>query len=143
MSKIDFGKGITFPIKLENEESSSSDGEILETEATISLSDYEKDIKESILIILGTAKGERIMHPDFGCGIYDYVFAHMDVSTIGLMKSSIETSLTTFEPRIEITNVDINKDAKDQSILIISIDYKIKATGDELNLIYPFSQGGD
>ena len=134
MSKIDFGRGITFPIKVEE----GKNGE----RPKISLSDYEKDIKESILIILGTAKGERIMQPDFGCGIYDYVFANMDVSTIGLIKSSVETSLTTFEPRIEIMNVNIDKDGKNQNTLMISIDYKIKATGDELNLIYPFPREG-
>ena len=89
-------KGISFPIKLDD------DGKI-------SLSEYEDDIKESILIILGTAKGERIMHPEFGCGIHEYVFAHMDVSSIELMKSSIENSLNTFEPRIEIININIEK----------------------------------
>jgi len=138
MSKIDLERGIAFPIKVD-----SVDDEDGEKKAKISLSNYEKDIKEAILIILGTAKGERIMQPDFGCGINDYVFAHMDVSTIGLMKSTIETSLTLFEPRIEIINIKIDRDVKNQSTLLIGIDYKIKATGDELNLIYPFSQGGD
>ena len=32
---------------------------------------YERDVEQSIAIILGTAKGERVMRSDFGCGIHD------------------------------------------------------------------------
>ena len=85
MSKNSLEKGVTFPVKLDPEENKVG-------YRKISLSEYEKDIKESILIILGTAKGERIMHPDFGCGLHDYVFAHIDISTMELIKSDIETS---------------------------------------------------
>ena len=42
-------------------------------EGKIAVSKYETDVEEAILIILGMAKGERVMRPDFGCGIRDFV----------------------------------------------------------------------
>ena len=40
-------------------------------------------IKEAIWIILSTSKGERVMRPDFGCGIHDYVFSAINITNIG------------------------------------------------------------
>lgn len=49
------------------------------------MSEYEQDIEDAIWIILRTAKGERLMIPDFGCGIHDFVFASVNTSNVGLI----------------------------------------------------------
>ena len=46
---------------------------------------YEQRIEESIVLILSTARGERVMLPEFGCGIHDIVFAPNDSRTIALV----------------------------------------------------------
>src|SRR3954452_24610999 len=72
----------------------------------IAQSKYEQRIEESIFLILSTAKGERMMLPDFGCGIHDLVFAPNSASTVSGVVHSVRTALTSYEPRIDV--LDIN-----------------------------------
>ena len=104
----------------------------------IETSSPENDIEESIHIILSTAKGERRMRPNFGCGIHDLVFAPNSSATWSLISHHIEEALGWWEPRIEVTDVDVRPDTTDTSRLLINIKFRIKATNDERNLVYPF-----
>lgn len=102
------------------------------------MSEYEQDIKESIWIILSTAKGERVMRPDFGCGIHDLVFASMNTATLGLVESTVRDALTTWEPRVEVINVGVSTKEANNGRLEVSIDYRVRQTNNEFNLVYPF-----
>lgn len=104
----------------------------------IELSRGEDDVEEAIRIILGTAKGERVMRPDFGCGIHEYVFATVNATTLNLIETSVEEALRKWEPRIEVQDVDTSTEDLDRGKLLISIDYRIKDSNDEFNLVYPF-----
>ena len=104
----------------------------------ISLSQHDHDISESIRIILGTAKGERRMRPNFGCDIHNLVFAPNNATTWGLAAHYVEEALGWWEPRIEVTEIDPHPDPRDMSRLLIDIKYRIKATNDARNLVYPF-----
>ena len=42
---------------------------------------YEEDIRQSMMIILETAPGERVMRPNFGCGIHELVFTSVDTTS--------------------------------------------------------------
>ena len=119
------GTGWAFPLKIDGR-------------GGIALSQHENDIEESIIIILGTAKGERRMRPDFGCEIHDLVFAPNNTTTLGLVTHYVEDALGWWEPRIEIINVDTIIDSEDSSRLLINIHYRIRSTNDERNLVYPF-----
>src|SRR6478735_1312502 len=68
---------------------------------------YEEDIRQSILIILTTAKGERVMRPDFGCGIHDLVFAAVSTQLIARLRREVEDALRTYEARIEVLRVAV------------------------------------
>jgi uncharacterized protein len=104
----------------------------------IELSRYEADIKEAIWIILGTSKGERAMRPDFGCGIHDLAFSVVNTSSIGVMKESVREALTLWEARIDIMNIDFSQDGLDDGKVLITVGYKVRATNNEFNLVYPF-----
>ncbi|MBE0430680.1 MAG: GPW/gp25 family protein [Dehalococcoidia bacterium] len=104
----------------------------------IALSRYETDIEESIRIILGTAKGERRMRPNFGCDIHTLVFAPNNATTWGLAARYVEEALGWWEPRIEVTDIDTYADTADHSRLLIDIKYRVKATNDARNIVYPF-----
>ena len=119
------GKGWKFPISI------NSSGKV-------GMSAYEDDIREAIWIILGTSKGERAMRPDFGCGIYDYVFAPINIATMTLMEGSVRESLVFWEPRIEITSVKLSVDENVDDKLLISIEYRVRTTNNRFNLVYPF-----
>src|ERR1041384_5516592 len=75
---------------------------------TIAQSRYEQRIEESIYLILSTGKGERLMLPDFGCGIHDLVFAPDNVSTTTRVVQSVRQALTTYERRIDVLDVQAN-----------------------------------
>ncbi|WP_458210350.1 GPW/gp25 family protein [Haladaptatus sp. NG-SE-30] len=98
----------------------------------------ERDIKESIRIILGTSKGERLMRPEFGCGIHDFVFAALNTATVTMIVTSVEEALIEWEPRIEVRNVDITTEEINSGKLLIHIEYRIRQTNTEDNLVYPF-----
>lgn len=98
----------------------------------------EADIDQAIGIILGTAPGERPMRPEFGCGVHDYVFDSIDASTVGRIDQAIREALARWEPRIEVLRLDFDLNGVDTGRLNIQIDYRIRATNAERNLVYPF-----
>lgn len=107
----------------------------------VELSASERDIEESIQLILRTSKGERVMRPDFGCGIHDYVFATIDTTTLTLIESTVEEALIEWEPRIDVLNVAADRTGLDRGRLPIRVDYRIRSTNTERNLVYPFYLG--
>lgn len=109
-----------------------------EKEGTIRFSEYERDVQESIWIILSTRKGERVMRPDFGCGIHDLVFAVINTTTLTEIENSVRDALAAFEPRIDVTRVKAESEGGIDGQLHISIDYLIRGTNNQLNLVYPF-----
>ncbi|MEP6620358.1 MAG: GPW/gp25 family protein [bacterium] len=98
---------------------------------------FEESVRQAIIVILGTAKGERVMRPDFGCGIHDLVFANVNAATIGRIVREVHESLLRLEPRIDVTLVDVNPGATN-NVLFIDIDYEVRATNTAFNLVYPF-----
>jgi phage baseplate assembly protein W len=124
MSKPFFGVGWGFPVGL------GSDG-------SLNLAEYEESVRQSVWIILGTAKGERLMRPDFGCGIYDLVFETNSASTAGKVSQAVRDALLTFETRIDVTDVQVRAGGRGE-VLLISIDYEVRATNNAFNLVYPF-----
>jgi len=108
----------------------------------LAISQHERDIDESIRIILITGKGERRMRPDFGCGINDMVFAPNNATTWGLIAHHVEDALGWWEPRIELVDVDVRPDSSDTSRVLVNIRYLVKATNDERSLVYPFYLSG-
>ena len=104
----------------------------------IGFSEADEKIRESILIILGTAKGERVMRPDFGCDIHEYTFSVVNASTLTLMTSSVKEALVYHEPRIDVLQVTASTALIDKGVLELSIEYRVRATNTESNLVYPF-----
>jgi phage baseplate assembly protein W len=98
----------------------------------------EEDIRQSILIILKTAKGERVMRPDFGCGIHNLVFAAIDTATLAQVKRDVEDALRTYEARIEVTGVQARAGNLLNGQLIVEIDYRVRQTNQPGNLVFPF-----
>jgi phage baseplate assembly protein W len=131
MAKDFLGRGWKFPVNVR------SAGKIL-------MSEHEEDIKEAIWIVLSTSKGERVMRPDFGCGIYEFVFAVVNTATMGLIEASVREALTLWEPRIELVNVNVSVGKADEGKLLIGIDYRVRSTNNEFNLVFPFylEEGG-
>ena len=110
----------------------------INSQGGVALVHEEDDIYEAILNILQTAPGERVMRPEYGCGIHDFVFAPMDAWTMGEIMRHVQQALGRWEPRIEVPDVDVSVDPDNDARLLVTIKYTIKATHDERSLVYPF-----
>ncbi|SDG43915.1 hypothetical protein SAMN05216553_10874 [Lentzea fradiae] len=123
---MDFiGRGVSFPVR---------------TDATGSLAlvEGDREIVESIRLILATAPGERPMRPEFGCAIHDLVFAPADSTTAGQIAYEVRQSLERWEPRIDLTDVVVDFAEVANGTLLIDIRYTLRTTNDPRNLVFPF-----
>jgi phage baseplate assembly protein W len=102
------------------------------------MSENEDDIKESIGIIIETAAGERVMRPDFGCGIHDMVFAVINSSTLSRVEAQVKKALIKYEPRIDIIEVKVTYSDTEAGKLIIQVDYQVRETNNAFNYVYDF-----
>jgi len=126
INKDILGTGLAFPLQIDKRRGG------------IAMSRGERGINEGIRLILSTARGERRMRPNFGCDIHTLVFAPNNATTWGLACHYVEDALAWWEPRIEVLKVQAQPDPDDTSRLLINIQYRIKATNDARNIVYPF-----
>lgn len=98
----------------------------------------EQSVEESIRLIIGTSKGERVMRPDFGCGIHEYVFETVDANTRALVETTVEEALIEYEPRIAVEDVSTSTEDLSEGVLLIEVEYRIRESNVRRNLVYPF-----
>ncbi len=108
-----------------------------ETAAVELVSDAE-DVRQSLEIILSTQPGERIMHPDFGCELNQFLFEEITQGLITGIKGIIADAILYHEPRVDLEAIDISESADQQGLLFISINYLLRTTNSRFNLVYPF-----
>jgi phage baseplate assembly protein W len=100
--------------------------------------DGEEGIRQSIWMILGTSPGERVMRPDFGCGIHDMVFGVNNAATASAVAGAVREALAVWEPRIDVLDVYALPDRSRPNLLLIEINYQVRSTNSRFNLVYPF-----
>lgn len=120
------GRGWAFPVQIDR------------ATGAVEVSEYELDIHQAIRIILGTAPGERLMRPDFGCGIHDLVFEVMDTTTLTRVETAVREALTIYEARIEVLGVAVDPLHAAEGKLLVEIDYRVRHTNQTGNFVYPF-----
>ena len=99
------------------------------------------DIRESLNILLSTSLGERVMQPDYGCNLDDYMFESLNNSLIGLIKHHVENAILFYEPRIVVENVDVTAaDSTDliEGKFIITVEYSIPETNSRYNYVFDY-----
>jgi len=91
---------------------------------TLALKKDEEAIKQSVINILSTNRGERPFLPYFGANIRSYLFENFDNVTSSLVEEEIRSALANYEPRVRVTNVEV--DARpDNNSLRISLEFDI------------------
>lgn len=104
------------------------------------VSDY-KDIEQSLNILLSTSLGERVMQPDYGCNLTDYIFDSLSSTLIGIIKHKVENAILYYEPRIVAENVDVTSaDSFDliEGKFTITVEYSIPQTNSRFNYVYDY-----
>jgi phage baseplate assembly protein W len=78
------------------------------------------------------------MRPSFGCKIWDLLFEPVNANTVGLMAKAVREALAQWEPRIAVEEVQVTPDTDDGALVHIVVVYRVRATNDRRNLVYPF-----
>lgn len=119
------GSGWAFPLRTD-------------TTGAIALSSGDREIVEAIRLILSTSPGERPMRPEFGCEIHERVFDSADATTAGKIANDVRSALIRWEPRINVTDVEVTVDAYERTKLYVDVTYEVKRSNDKRNLVFPF-----
>ncbi|MBL8932579.1 MAG: GPW/gp25 family protein [Kineosporiaceae bacterium] len=117
------GRGLAFPLRLGLAGLGESTG--------------VAKVEQSIRVILGTLPGERVMRPDFGCRLRTLAFAPNTPATADLARHHVTDSLTRWEPRIELLEVEVSSDPA-RAVLLIEIRYRLRATATAQSMTFPF-----
>jgi len=125
MSSEILGSGLAFPLNVD-------------PRGGLALARGEEDIEQAIELILATAPGEREMRPEFGCAVHDLVFDTVDAAMIGRLETAIRGALDRWEPRIEVEDLGFDLGGVGDGRLLITIEYRVRATNHVRNLVYPF-----
>ena len=105
---------------------------------------YEDSVRQGMMLVLFTRKGERVMRPNFGCGIHELLFAPNDATTRGMAESAVQEALLDWEPRSEVLKVAARSDAGEGGSgerLLVHVAYRVRKTDTRFNLVYPFYLG--
>lgn len=94
-------------------------------ENVMSRQEDERLIKNDILQLLLTVPGERVMRPDFGVNLRNFVFEQLTASSISQLKAEIENQIGIYEKRVSIDYIDISKN-DDENYLNIKIAVRLK-----------------
>jgi len=123
--KAFLGQGFKFPIRLNGR-------------GGLSYVASEQSIAESIWIIISTPLRSRVMEPEFGCNIHDFVFAPNNPNTIASIVHSVQKALVRYEARIDVLDVQATSHPESPNVLLVSVDYRVRANNAARNLVYPF-----
>lgn len=119
------GRGLRFPMGVDHR-------------GAIAMTAGPEDLDCSIKLVLATAPSERVMRPSFGCRIWDLLFEPVNSNTVGLMSQAVREALAQWEPRVQVEDVHVVPDDDDSSLVHIEVVYRVRATNDRRNLVYPF-----
>lgn len=119
------GAGVAFPLGVDSS-------------GRIAMNSLEDHVRQSIQLILRTDKGERVMRPEFAAGVRKLIFSPITGATASLVAHEVREALVRFEPRIDVLTVNVTSDPKQQGVLLIEIDYRVRRTDTLFNLVYPF-----
>jgi uncharacterized protein len=124
-ANIFVGRGFSWPMQVDHT-------------GSIKLSDGIPDLDRSISMVLMTSPGERLMRPQFGCRIWELLFEPITANLLGQIDQAVRDAIAQWEPRVEVEEVVPLPDEEEPSLVRIHITYKVRATNDRRNLVYPF-----
>jgi len=126
MSKDFLGSGLKFPLGVDPKT------------GKLAMVHHEEDIAEAVGIIIGTHRGERVMRPDFGSTVADFVFEPGVYSAREAIAFDIREQLLLQEPRIVDVQIACRETGGATGALIIDVSYTVRNTNNRYNRVYPF-----
>lgn len=112
--------------------------EFVRETASVRMTADEEDIRASLIILLGTAAGERFLMPDYGLDMHGLLFESLNTTMQTHLKDRVRTAILIHEPRIDLLSLELDTSQQLDGRLGIVIDYAVRATNSRYNLVYPF-----
>ena len=106
--------------------------------AGVEMTQKKEDIEKSLCILLTTSPGERVMQPRYGCNMEELVFESLTTTMKTLIKDKIETAILFFEPRIDVTDIQLDDFEQSEGVILIKIEYMIRSTNSRFNFVFPY-----
>ncbi len=106
-------KGLKFPFEISKEH------------GRVEISEFRENIRQSVEIILRTEPGERMLHPEFGTKLHQFLFENMDAQTEEMIEREVRHSLSMWEKRIWDINVEVHMDTGRQGEFRVAVTYRI------------------
>ncbi|MGV7961260.1 GPW/gp25 family protein [Photorhabdus tasmaniensis] len=94
----------------------------------IIMAEGAKNVQQSINILFLTEPGERIMREDYGCGLNDYMFENISDELMAEIQTRIEERVLRYEPRAEITDIQVNQRTDSPNTLHIQVTYSLRGS---------------
>ena len=104
----------------------------------VEMLEEEADVASSLIILLSTAQGERVMLPQYGCNLDELVFENLDTRMKTLMVDKLESAILYHEPRIKLESVELDESEGLNGVVLIGIKYCVKLTNSRFNLVFPY-----
>ena len=98
----------------------------------------EQDIEESLRILFGTQRGERVFQPKYGLDMHELLFDSMSTTMRTLLEERVKIGILIYEPRIEPLGIRVASPDASSGELHIELDYRVRATNSRYNLVFPF-----
>lgn len=97
----------------------------------VEISTMRENIRESVEIILRTEPGERMMHPEFGTKLHQFLFESLDSQTEEMIRREVRHSLHMWENRIRDIEVETDVGSGKQGELHVAVIYRIADLGEK------------
>jgi phage baseplate assembly protein W len=90
-------------------------------------SEVIEDINQQIEMVLLTHKGEKVLDPQYGCGIWDFLDEGITVAP--LLVGTIHKDVSRNVPSIRVLDVRLTEIGEDGSFVGIKLEYEVKSSG--------------
>ncbi len=109
----------------------------------VALIEGHEAVRQSLLMLLSTAPGERVMRPAYGCPLHRLVFQPLDDTTAGLAIHYVEQAVRRWEPRVDVVAVDAYPSPTRPGQLVVDLRYRVRATqrDDQIAFEVPLEAG--
>jgi len=86
-------------------------------------------VKQAILNLLLTQKGERIYDPEYGSDLKSHLFEPLDFGTAGSIKDNISKTIDTYEPRVSIETLLVEPNLESNGF-DVRLDFQVLSRAD-------------
>lgn len=101
---------------------------VFSLEAGVGMASGAEDVQQSLIILLNTLPGERIMRQEYGCDLNQFMFANINAELMAEVETQIYDSVLKDEPRAELTAVNVSQEESALNRLHVQVVYRLRGS---------------